>query len=1448
MEPINAHFAQLFKIRSYQHLFSISRKSSPKSSSANSVANSSRPEPEAAVPEKYQITTIKEVAKAKLISKEVIISTEELPQEALHKPFLDINSHNTSVDINNLALSMQKSPENIDKAIELSTKCIEHLKNRLEKFQSVPRSKRIYIDEKETSERPFSRAFSIEVTPLSPTERRRTKSRDAILTNPPRLNLQNYQSTFRVSIDELKRTSPKIKIESLLLNKENNREIITPIKPAQETPLDIKTSELKTLPSNHSPADEIGILNSYKSEKSIASLPSQFSVHEPLKTVPNPCQILKNLPLKSHMETCDTHDTHDNTYDFSTKIPSRVSLHDIPDLSSSCVLKANNNNNNTSNSRICMTSTKDSITRSTSARNSAKGPNPLQRDMNIEVTPKTGNKNGYINLAQICAATSQTNRGNPLTKPLRADHLFKTPTPNEENSYPSLWQNQDQTLRSSFTQAVSEVQQASTKRANSTQENEKKPYVSPYTVTFKAKELQNQKVTSRSVTKKPQVQNRAVSKEDLNASINSKRTSRSGSIQASKVNKSMVMNTSTASRKSSKDVITKRNPHVESPKGRRTPANVPTLESNQSSQEFTRLGDFDLEAVKRDIMNGSVENVIKVLSAKKTAPAAPTQERRSKWKIPSEDLPLQSVSSRKGLKEQDTNKSSVSSSTYNKIKNSMRSDSPVICLNLERTQNNESSFVSSSETEQPKLKLLLNSQSMSRASIGNNSHLDIESVIDKKLRMSDLESSPAIRNLTKQKENSNPRKPSVTKANNRVNQSMDYLRPTISSNQKKPVPGIKHITPVKKVSTVAVNNSFQQGTPKDSDILTITSIASSQKSKSPQSKISCKFVNSIQIGHADHQNTSHPNMKFEYADTVRSSFGSQSNFNQTKTEHKVLSQFAKYSSFEIQRQVFTEPAAPEEEEEESPRLLTTYGIQSHFGVNHEQNEDYEDITSPQTPKKEKEMFSFQNQSALKRANELDSVRSSKPEFNDMKNLPSDRKKSPCRVTTSLSSKVEFDVFKRLSDPGYQTFEALRNQNYDTKNTEPQEPITEKYEEEKEYRLDTQEFEDFVEQLQVRAQNMQSKYETLIIDESQEVGDIKPISFDLKAHTLTEKPHGSTSRSRRSSKEDEPSSDLQLETQSVTEPEIPKDSYQSVRIRTTEETHPRITEPDSPVFNIKENSKRLSLQSQQTSQRSHDDLLMKRRSFAQPVVVPTVTSLHETVKDLHCPPQSKAGVSTKAHSFASQGGNTSNSLRETGSVPVSLTSLLDQTSKNNFKANIDKLFQEPKVIPSKQFIHKAPSKQISVNDKKGFPRTPLMYKEQSSARVYTVDLGDSSLKVNATLSKSNRSMASYSNEQNQQEESSVLIDRNCNIGPKFMDKENLFKEKRIVEDDEISDDDDDIPEERPNQTTNGTTEGKYYTDERFMTGSDKFSNEKKFSFENGALYTDNTLGDEVLKTR
>jgi hypothetical protein len=347
--------------------------------------------------------------------------------------------------------------------------------------------------------------------------------------------------------------------------------------------------------------------------------------------------------------------------------------------------------------------------------------------------------------------------------------------------------------------------------------------------------------------------------------------------------------------------------------------------------------------------------------------------------------------------------------------------------------------------------------------------------------------------------------------------------------------------------------------------------------------------------------------------------------------------------------------------------------------------------------------------------------------------------------------------------------------------------------------------------------------------------------------LTEKPHGSTSRSRRSSKEiEEASSDLQLETQSVTEPEIPKDSYQSVRIRTTEETQPRITEPDSPVFNIRENSKRLSLQSQTNSQRSHEDLIMKRRSFAQPSVIPTVTSLHETVKDLHCPPQSKAGVSTKAHSFASQGGNTSNSMREMGSVPVSLTSLLDQTSKNNFKANIDKLFQEPKVIPSKQYIHKAPSKQMLVNDKKGFPRTPLMYKEQPSVRVSNVDLGDSSLKVNVTLSKNNKSMASYSNEQ--EEASSVLMERNCNIGPKFMDKENLFKEKRILEDDEISSDDEDIPEERPNQTTNGTTEGKYYTDERFMTGSDKFSNEKKFSFENGALYTDNTLGDEILKIR
>jgi len=780
--------------------------------------------------------------------------------------------------------------------------------------------------------------------------------------------------------------------------------------------------------------------------------------------------------------------------------------------------------------------------------------------------------------------------------------------------------------------------------------------------------------------------------------------------------------------------------------------------------------------VKRDILNGSIENVMKLLqptstSKKKEAsptPAPATEKRRSKWKINSEELPLQTLNISKSLKEQDTNKSSVSSSSFNKLK-IIRSDSPVICLNLERNTNE--SFVYSEADSSNKMKIPLNSQSMSRTSIGNNSNFDIEIINDKRLRMSDLDSSPKIL-LHKQKENAHPkipknnfeRKPSITK-NTRVNQSVDHLR--VPKNSQKVV--AKHITPVKKVSnlaaagTVTASNQSFQISPKDSDILTITSLASShQKDKSPQSKISCKFVNSIQVDY-NNANNSHTNIKLEYVDTVRSSFGSQHNFHQAKNaSSEIKSQFAaKYSIFDSQRQICTEPAVLEEEE--SPRMLNTYGIHLNYGG----EDELEDLSSPQTPKKEKSMFSFQNHSALKRANELDSVRSSKPEFDlqrneyypvkktcshlcnshhsdcsakwrnstvSIKNLTannagglSDRKKSPGKVvTTSMSSKVEFDVFKRLSDPGYQTFNILHHNN-ETKNTESdvqhhQEPITEKYEEEKEYRLDTQEFEDFVEQLQVRAQNMTSKYETLVIDESQEVGDIKPISFDLKAHTLTEKPHGASSgsSSKRSSQEieeeDEPTStDPQRENMlpaSDTEfPEIPKDSYQSVRIKTTEETNQRITEPDSPVFNIQENSKRLSLQSF-NSQRSHEDLAMKRKSFAQPVTtpVPTVTSLHETVKDLHCPPQSK-GASTKAHSFISQGGNTSNSLREMSSVPVSLTSLLDQQQplRNNFKANIDKLFQEPKLpaaVPPKQFIHKAPSRQILVNDKKRIPKNSL----------------------------------------------------------------------------------------------------------------------------------------------
>ena len=153
----------------------------------------------------YRVTTIKEITQAKIIARETHISMQDVPQQSLDKLALDTNPANVSLNVKNLTLSMQKSPENVDKAIDLSTKCIGFLKQKLEDFNHshIPRSRRMLTAE-DNHERPFARAFSIDVTPTSPAHPVRAKSRDAIADyNPanikffkPRLIESNHNSSL----------------------------------------------------------------------------------------------------------------------------------------------------------------------------------------------------------------------------------------------------------------------------------------------------------------------------------------------------------------------------------------------------------------------------------------------------------------------------------------------------------------------------------------------------------------------------------------------------------------------------------------------------------------------------------------------------------------------------------------------------------------------------------------------------------------------------------------------------------------------------------------------------------------------------------------------------------------------------------------------------------------------------------------------------------------------------------------------------------------------------------------------------------------------------------------------------------------------------------------------------------------------------------------------------
>lgn len=145
----------------------------------------------------YKVTTVKEVAKSKVVARETVVSTHEVPPESLNKLIIDTNPVRHSLDVQNLALSMQKSPDNVDKAIDLSTKCIDFLKQRLNTSNQdrLSRFRRVHTTE-EHNERPFARAFSIDVTPSSPTYSTRAKSRDAAREyNPSYIRLFDHLAT-----------------------------------------------------------------------------------------------------------------------------------------------------------------------------------------------------------------------------------------------------------------------------------------------------------------------------------------------------------------------------------------------------------------------------------------------------------------------------------------------------------------------------------------------------------------------------------------------------------------------------------------------------------------------------------------------------------------------------------------------------------------------------------------------------------------------------------------------------------------------------------------------------------------------------------------------------------------------------------------------------------------------------------------------------------------------------------------------------------------------------------------------------------------------------------------------------------------------------------------------------------------------------------------------------